>query len=204
VGSVSELRIPRTDVPWQGLDGTERHAACLTAARAGNSAALDVLVAELTPLVWHVARGRGLDRGTAEDVVQTVWLSLLKHLDRLEQPRALVGWLITTTRRESHRTWQRRTDHVEFKPEVVEQVPSAEPQPEAEALRHERDQQLWAAFGRLSERCQELLRLTVLAGRAEYRSVAEALHMPHGSIGPTRGRCLTSLRALLDEDGGAR
>jgi RNA polymerase sigma factor (sigma-70 family) len=202
VGAVSELRTTSTDVPWEGLDGTERHAACLNAARAGNSSALNVLVAELTPLVWHVARGNGLDRGTAEDVVQTVWLSLLRHLDRLEQPRALVGWLITTTRRESYRTWQRRTDHVEYAPELVEQVPSLDPQPEAEALRHERDRQLWSAFSRLPERCQELLRLTVLAGRAEYRSVAEAMHMPHGSIGPTRGRCLTSLRTLLDSDLG--
>ena len=204
MGAVSELRTTSTDVPWEGLEGTDRHAVCLTEARTGNSAAMDVLVADLTPLVWHVARGIGLDRSTAEDVVQTVWLSLLKHLDRLEQPRALAGWLITTTRREAHRTWQRHTDHVEYTTEVVEQVPSLDPQPEAEALRQERDRRLWAAYARLNQRCQELLRLTVLAGRAEYRSVAEALHMPHGSIGPTRGRCLTSLRALLDGDGGDR
>jgi hypothetical protein len=48
-----------------------------------------------------------------------------------------------------------------------------------------------------------LLRLTVIAGRAEYRAVAEALHMPHGSIGPTRGRCLNNLRSLYDGDSGS-
>jgi DNA-directed RNA polymerase specialized sigma24 family protein len=76
--------------------------------------------------------------------------------------------------------------------------------PEAEVLRDERDRKLWSAFRRLPARCQELLRLTVLAGRAEYRIVAERMGMPHGSIGPTRGRCLNSLRDLYgtrDQDG---
>jgi DNA-directed RNA polymerase specialized sigma24 family protein len=76
--------------------------------------------------------------------------------------------------------------------------------PEDAVLQDDRDQRLWAAFGRLNERCQELLRLTVLAGRAEYRAVAEALGMPRGSIGPTRGRCLTLLRGLLETEGGSR
>jgi len=160
----------------------------MLAARSGNRGALDVLVTELTPLVWHIARGNGLDRATAEDVVQTVWLSLLRHLDRLSEPRALVGWLITTTRREANRAVRGGTAQFELSREVAEQVPSKDPLPEAEALREERDQQLWDAFARLPRRCQELLRLTVLAGRAEYSAVSEALHMPRGSTGPTRGR----------------
>jgi RNA polymerase sigma factor (sigma-70 family) len=188
--------------PWEGLEGRDRHAACLVAARSGDRAALNVLVAELTPLVWHVARGNGLDRSTAEDVVQTVWLALLRHMDRLTEPRALVSWLITTTRRESNRTRRRGATQVELPPEMADQLTTDDPLPEAELLRDERDQLLWKAFHRLSQRCQELLRLTVLAGRVEYRAVAEALHMPHGSIGPTRGRCLSSLRTLYDGEAG--
>lgn len=188
--------------PWAGLEGRDRHAACLVAARSGDRAALDVLVAELTPLVWHVARGNGLDRPTAEDVVQTVWLALLRHLDRLTEPRALVGWLITTTRREANRSRRRGSTQVELPAEMAEQLEGSDPLPEAELLRDERDRQLWTAFHRLDQRCQELLRMTVLAGRAEYRAVAEALHMPHGSIGPTRGRCLSSLRKIYDGEAG--
>lgn len=188
--------------PWEGLEGRERHAACLVAARSGDRKALDVLVAELTPLVWHVARGNGLDRTTAEDVVQTVWLALLRHLDRLDEPKALVGWLITTARREANRTRRRGAISVELPAEMAEQLVGDDPPPEADLLRDERDRQLWAAFHKLPPRCQELLRLTVLAGRAEYRSVAEALNMPHGSIGPTRGRCLSSLRKLYDGEAG--
>jgi RNA polymerase sigma factor (sigma-70 family) len=189
--------------PWEGLDGRDRHAACMIAAQAGDRSAFDVLVAELSPLVWHVARGNGLDRASAEDVVQTVWLALLRHLNRLSEPRALAGWLITTTRREAARVHQRGSAQVELSSEIAEQLPTNDPSPEHEVLRDERDRQLWAAFHKLTQRCQELLRLTVLAGRAEYRSVAEALHMPHGSIGPTRGRCINNLRALYNGDSGS-
>jgi RNA polymerase sigma factor (sigma-70 family) len=188
--------------PWEGLEGRDRHAACLVAARSGDRAALDVLVAELTPLVWHVARGNGLDRAASEDVVQTVWLALLRHLERLSEPRALVSWLITTTRREAARTRRRGATEVGLPPGVSDQIATDGPLPEAELLRDERDRQLWSAFHRLPPRCQELLRMTVLAGRVEYRAVAEALHMPHGSIGPTRGRCLSSLRTLYDGEAG--
>jgi RNA polymerase sigma factor (sigma-70 family) len=143
-----------------------------------------------------VARGSGLDRTTAEDVVQTVWLALLRHVHRLNEPRALAGWLITTTRREANRVQHRATGHIELSPELAERTATVEPSAEHEVLRTERDRALWAAFHKLSQRCQELLRLTVLAGRVEYRAVAEALHMPHGSIAPIRGRCLDKLRSL--------
>lgn len=201
---MGELRTAGERPPWEGLDGTDRHAACVVAARDGDRRALDVLVADLTPLVWHVARGHGLDRSTAEDVVQTVWLALLRHLDRLVEPRALAGWLVVATRREAQRTWTPARREAALSDELADQLESEYGLPEDAALVDDRDHRLWRAFGRLSQRCQELLRLTVLAGRAEYRAVAEALSMPRGSIGPTRGRCLTMLRTHLDAEGGSR
>lgn len=201
---MGDLRTAGERPPWEGLDGTDRHAACVVAARDGDRRALDVLVADLTPLVWHVARGHGLDRSTAEDVVQTVWLALLRHLDRLVEPRALAGWLVVATRREAQRTWTPARREAALSDELADQLESEYGLPEDAALVDDRDHRLWRAFGRLSQKCQELLRLTVLAGRAEYRAVAEALSMPRGSIGPTRGRCLTMLRTHLDAEGGSR
>ena len=40
----------------------------------------------------------------------------------------------------------------------------------------------------------------MLAGRAEYTAVAEALHIPPGSVGPARGQCVKKLRLLLECD----
>ena len=55
----------------------------LLGARDGSREALHQIVAELTPLLWHVARAQGLDAAMCDDVVQTTWLSLLRNLDRL-------------------------------------------------------------------------------------------------------------------------
>ncbi|ALG14923.1 RNA polymerase sigma factor [Kibdelosporangium phytohabitans] len=200
---MTSVRTADDDPAWDGLHGAERYAACMRAARTGNRIARATLVKDLTPLVWHVARGNGLDRTLAEDVVQTVWLALFSHLDSLAEPKALASWLITTTRREAQRvrTTKSATD-VPLTDELAEQLPSTQPQPEDEAVRSDRDIRLWRAFNELSEKCQELLRLTVLGGRAEYRLVAEATGMKRGAIGPTRGRCLTTLRKLLDTEGG--
>ncbi|MFC6088947.1 RNA polymerase sigma factor [Saccharothrix lopnurensis] len=178
----------------------DRQATLVTAAQAGDHEALNALVTELTPLVWHVARGNGLDRSTAEDVVQTVWLSLLRHLDRLHEPRAVAGWLIVATRREAQRAWRDQNGRAALSTDSALDMPDDRWLPEAEALRDDRDRRLWQAFGRMTRKCQELLRLTVLAGRAEYRAVAEALSMTRGSIGPTRGRCLNTLRQHLEDD----
>src|SRR6478735_2439467 len=50
------------------------------------------------------------------------------------------------------------------------------------------------------DRRRELLRVVAMVERPDYAVVSEALGMPHGSIGPTRGRCLSKLRALLLAD----
>ena len=73
-----------------------------TTARARRAAlAVDKLVAVHTPMLWQVARAAGLGQQDAEDVVQTVWVSLLSHLDTIRSPDALTGWLVTATRREA-------------------------------------------------------------------------------------------------------
>lgn len=193
------------DAPWWELSGYERHAACLVAARSGDRQALDALVQDLTPLVWHVARAQGVERAQAEDVVQTVWLTLLRKLDSVAEPRALARWLITTTRREALRV-QRSTDNeAPLVDEVLDKLRAQDGLPEQEVLKRDRNTALWTAFRNLSERCQEILRLTVLAGRAEYNAVAETLQIPRGSIGPTRNRCLTTLRGALthETEGGS-
>lgn len=185
------------DAPWWELSGYSRHAACLIAARSGDRKALDALVTDLNPLVWHVARSQGLDRTIAEDVVQTVWLTLLRNLHAVAEPKALARWLITCTKREASKN-RGGIDRTEpLGDETAERLLSTDGLPEDEVLRSDRDRSLWRAFNRLPQRCQDLLRMTVLAGRAEYDHVARELAMPRGSIGPTRGRCIATLRGYL-------
>ena len=64
-------------------------------------------------------------------------------------------------------------------------------------LVYERDRALMAAFGRLGDRCQQLLRLLMADPAPPYDEIGAALDMPVGSIGPTRRRCLEQLRHQL-------
>ena len=78
----------------------------------------------------------------------------------------------------------------------------ADPGPELgeRLIADERHRVLLRHLRTLSARCQALLRVVAQVHRPDYDSVAEALDMPRGSIGPTRGRCLARLRELLLAD----
>jgi RNA polymerase sigma factor (sigma-70 family) len=172
---------------------------CLQRARLGERDALDEVVRELNPLLWHVARAQGLGLDEAADVVQTTWLALLRRLDEIRSPQALVVWLVTTARREAWRVRGRARRQV-ADGAALESLPDPGPQPGERLLADERDRALWRHFQRLPERCRALLRVVAHVDRPDYARVSEALGMPVGSIGPTRGRCLAKLREMLLAD----
>ena len=51
------------------------------------------------------------------------------------------------------------------------------------------------ALQRLPPSCRELLLLLMAEPPLSYEEIGEVLGIPHGSIGPTRARCLAKLRA---------
>jgi len=180
-----------------------RAAALFTAYRAGDEAKVGELVTLLTPILWHTVRAQRLDRESAEDVLQTSWLALVRSADSISDPQAVLQWLIVSARREAWRV-VKRTDRVEpkdFDNDAV--VAPAGDVPEATVLRSDGDGRLWRHIAQLPERCQALLRVIAFADRPDYAAVAQALGMPVGSIGPTRGRCLAKLRLQLANDPGS-
>jgi RNA polymerase sigma factor (sigma-70 family) len=181
-------------------DREGRLATLLEAARAGHRDGLNEIVAELSPVLWHVARAQGLDRETSQDVIQTAWLRLLDHLAEIQTPRALTAWLITVTRREAWRVHGTSRATPSLDEETIAALPDGDALPDDQVLANERQQLLWNALRQLPHRCQYLLRVIAFTPRPMYSSVASALGMPVGSIGPTRGRCLAKLRAQLASD----
>jgi RNA polymerase sigma factor (sigma-70 family) len=177
-----------------------RAASLFRAFRAGDESMMGDLVALLTPILWHTARAQRLDSQTAEDVVQTTWLALVRGSDSISDPQAVLQWLIVSARREAWRV-VKRSDRVEPREfEADDVVTPAHDLPEEQVLRSDGDSRLWQHIAQLTARCQELLRVIAFADRPDYAAVAESLGMPVGSIGPTRGRCLAKLRALLASD----
>jgi RNA polymerase sigma factor (sigma-70 family) len=172
----------------------------LKAAQEGSREGLGQIIEELTPLLWRVARAQGLSTQDAEDAVQAGWLALLKNLGELRDPGALTSWLLVVVKRESWRVRAAGSRERSVEAATLSDLIDPSAAPEEAVLEDERRRAIRLALSRLPERCQQLMRVVAFAHRPDYDAVAAALGMPRGSIGPTRGRCLAKLRALLDAD----
>jgi RNA polymerase sigma factor (sigma-70 family) len=164
--------------------------------RRGKSGAIDTLVRLVTPLLWHTARQCGLTAAEAEDAVQQTFLQLVRSKDSISDPLAVVRWLTVSLRRLAWRekaSSSRRTNE-EPTDDDLPRAPSAE----HAAMLSDQQRRLWKLVSELPERCRRLLAVIAFAPRPDYAAIAADLHIPVGSIGPTRGRCLAKLRARLD------
>jgi RNA polymerase sigma factor (sigma-70 family) len=170
--------------------------------RSGDEAKMAELVALLTPIMWHTARAQNVSRESAEDVLQAAWLALVRNARGIDDPRAVLAWLVVTVRREAWRVSRvdRRAEPREFENDDL--VAPLQDGPEPAVLTEAGHGPLWRHIAALPERCRQLLRVIAFADRPDYAAVAVALGMPVGSIGPTRGRCLAKLRAQLSADPG--
>lgn len=164
-------------------------------ARDGDRGAWDELVERYAPLVWTISRRYRLSAADVDDIGQSVWLLLIEHLPTLRDPAALPGWIATTTQRECLRLLRsgKRTEPAD-PAEVFSATPDDVASVDEELLRHERRDAVRTAFGQLSPRCRLLLSMLVQDPPVAYREISEKLHMPVGSIGPNRARCLDRLR----------
>ena len=182
--------------------------ALILACRRGDEAAWEALIMRYERLIYTIARRAGLDEDASSEVFQTVFATLVEKLDGIEQPDRICAWLVTTAKRATWRLiFSRKAlrssatdeDSHEFE---MDQLADETPLPDEVIQRVETQHQVRMAVGALDERCRDLL--TLLFYRAEpppYSEVAAKLGMTHGSIGPTRARCLRKLLALLEDAG---
>lgn len=167
----------------------------------GNSVALDELVREMTPVLWHVVRAYRLSEEAAEDVIQTTWLALVRSRNSITDGGAVAAWLTTSARREAWRSIKAAGRAAPMEDEQLGHRLPAQESVESTVVEHDSGQALWAAVDSLPERCRRLLRIVAFEHRPDYQRLSADLGMPVGSIGPTRGRCLQKLKTALEERG---
>jgi len=161
-------------------------------ASAGDQRAFETLVRAFTPLVYAVAlKWYHLSREEAEDVFQDVMTQLVLKGREIRNVRLwLIGTSVNVSRRKigaasrqrriAERWLQERNQEAEF---------HEEPEEDLREL-------VWTAVMLLPEPQQRLLRLLYRDG-ASYEEISDRLGMPLGSIGPTRGRILKKVAALI-------
>jgi RNA polymerase sigma factor (sigma-70 family) len=194
-------------VSTTSASAADRAAAAFRAYRDGDAPRMAELVEAATPAMWHTARAVGLDPQLAEDAVQAAWALLVEKAESVRDPQGVLAWLMTTTRRCALRSAQRQSRDTPDEDAGADEVEPATvagaaptPGPDEMVLRSERQRTLWQHVQQLTPRCRELLRIIAFADRPDYAAISERLGMPVGSIGPTRGRCLATLRRALAAD----
>ena len=171
---------------------------------AGEEAAWEALISKYERLVFSTCRRYGLQQAEAEDIFGRVCLTLLQHLEKLNDRARLASWLITITSREcwhfrknSNQTFQ--PVHPEDDPRnTIEEIEDENLLPEESLLQLEQQQQVRECFNELPDRCRRLLwHLFYDPAQPPYTQIAAALGMPVASIGPNRTRCLEKLRVKV-------
>jgi RNA polymerase sigma factor (sigma-70 family) len=156
----------------------------------GDQAAWQGLVARYERLVYSIALTFCPHGDDASDVFQQVWMELYQRLPDLRHVEALPAWLITVTRRTSHKLINSRRSSEMLNEEI--------PDMKEQIGRIEREHFLEGALEQLPDRCRKLIDLLYFdVGEPSYSQIAEIMGMPEASIGPTRARCLEKLRKLL-------
>jgi RNA polymerase sigma factor (sigma-70 family) len=190
-----------TDGSWPDSDPVP---GWVRAAAAGDQRAWDLLVDRFAGLVWAICREHRLSDSDAADTVQLTWLRLLENLGRIRDPQRLAGWLATTCRRQCLAVLRQSKTTVPTTADSLDLVMGGSGAADQDVLATEQRAILWQAFTRLSDWCQQVLRALILDaedGPPSYRLVAARLQTPVGGLGPTRARCLSQLRKLLDSSG---
>jgi len=168
-------------------------------AATGDKSAWERLVDQYNRLIWSITREFKLVESDAADVVQTTWMRLIEHIDRLQHPERVGSWLAATARNECLRCLAARKRVVlAHEGDTLEGVAENEPEVDEALLAEERAAIVRAAMTQLPGRWQRLMEMLMADPPVPYAKISDELGLPIGSIGPTRQRCLARLRVLLE------
>jgi RNA polymerase sigma factor (sigma-70 family) len=163
--------------------------------RSRTPGALPELIRRCEPLVRSAAHrhlGRGVD---VDDVVQEVWVALIRHLDRISSADALGGWLWVVA---THAAIRQGKSAARLCPQGGEphgDFGASWPDDDAATRLGVMGRQcVRDALDRLKPKDRLLIELLFASERPSYQAISHSVGRPIGSIGPTRQRLLNRLR----------
>lgn len=133
------------------------------------------------------------DKSVAEDLVQETLLRAWKSMDKLHNPNAAKGWLITILRRENARRFERFQPHfADVAPESVgDKNQHYDTSTEAFVLRQ--------AIEKLPDEYREPLLMQVILGYTQ-KEIASSLGITVAGAGTRLFRARKKLKAALESD----
>ena len=150
------------------------------------------LVNRLKGVAWKVIYSYDLSEEDRNDAFASTFFRLHERLATVREPEKLPGWVATTARNEANTVSRRRSKLVPMAELPLRTVDHGD---HGEGLESdELRTALYAAFSSLSPEHQALMRMLSADPPIGYDEISRVLNLPHGSIGPTRARCLQRLR----------
>lgn len=168
-------------------------------ARRADSKAWDELVQRYGRLVTCVAARYRMQDADRADAAQNSWLRAVERLHMLRDPERFGSWMKTITTRECLAQIQR--SRRELPTETVGETESPIPGPEAVAITTEAARSIERAVAELTESPRRLIQELFYGPRPDYATVSRSMGVPVGSIGPTRGRALRTMRNSMERLG---
>lgn len=151
------------------------------------------LVDGLKGVAWKVLYSFNMGDDDRKDAFASTFFRLYENLATIRDVAKLPGWVATTARNEARTTLRKRAKLIPTGDLDLHHVVTDD-HPDEHLLDNELLVALRAAFRRLPGDAQALLRLLCADPPVGYDAISELLHIPRGSIGPTRQRCLERLR----------
>jgi RNA polymerase sigma factor (sigma-70 family) len=167
--------------------------------------AWETLVRRYQRLIASITQRYGLDDDDAADVLQSVFFKLFQQLPDLSRESKLSNWVITVTVRLCWKLRRNQSENDETdgqiphdKADLADHTQLAQ---DESLLLLERQHLLRRTVAAMPTPCNTLL--TELFYREDplpYAEISRQLSIPIASIGPTRARCLSKLRAELKKN----
>jgi len=173
------------------MDSDEQMRTLVSRAQQGDRRAFEVLFEQFQPRLRYYVRRLNGNANHTDDILQNVWLKVIRKIDSLSDPQAFVAWLYTIARREVYGQGRIKDPFVELTDEHLEQVAgNGEVTFDAEdATRIHR------ALARLKPRYREILTLSFLESLS-HQEIGQVLGVNPGTL---RSRLFYAKQALRQE-----
>ena len=168
----------------------------LDALAAGDEATWSTTVRRFEGLLRSAARVVLRSDADIDEAVQRTWVLLFRNADRINDPRALPGWLSTTARREALAILRGQQRAIPSE-DVADRVAPDETDVATALMDDELRRALDQAVENLPTSQRRIVQ-ALLREPESYDALSEELGIPRGSLGPLRGRAVRALRAQLE------
>jgi RNA polymerase sigma-70 factor, ECF subfamily len=175
---------------------TEDHVEALVSrCQRGDRGAFEALFRQFQPRLRYYVRNLNGTGNHADDLLQNVWLKVVRKIDSLNDPQAFVAWLYTIARREVYSQGRTRDPFVELTDEHLELVAENEEPTfdEEDAARIHR------TLANLKDSHREILTLSFLE-ELSHHEIAQVLGVNAGTVKSRVNYAKQALRQALERN----